>query len=403
MSVANTNAALIVAAGRGHRAGEGLPKQYRRLPGGNGETVLSATLKAFAHHKEIDRLCVVIHPDDVELYNQSLNYLNCIDNIRFVYGGETRQISVLHGLQELSKTPPKQVLIHDGARPFVSPELISRCLTGLGSAAGAIPALKVTDTLKRADKGTITETVSRDGLWRAQTPQAFRFDAILAAHAKAPNLPQLTDDAAIAELAGLPLAIVAGEARNVKLTRPEDFASPTRQWLPRTGSSFDVHKLGETGSAEAITLGGVTVAHNRALIGHSDADVALHAVTDALLGALAQGDIGDHFPPSDAAHKDRPSRDFLAHAVKLAEQAMARLTHIDLTIICEQPKIAPYREAMRAKISEITGLDIASVSVKATTTEGLGFTGRGEGIAAQSTLTLLLPDDCEKEVSYDVS
>lgn len=399
MSNVLTTAALIVAAGRGHRAGDGLPKQYRALPEANGETVLAATLRAFLSHKGVQHLCVVIHPDDVKLYEDSLKQLSCIDNIEYTFGGETRQESVLNGLQALSKQAPKQVLIHDGARPFVSAELISRCLTGLGSAAGAIPALEVTDTLKRAEQGTITETVSREDLWRAQTPQAFRFDAILAAHASAPNLPGLTDDAAIAELAGLPLAIVAGDARNIKLTHEADFTSQAPNLLPRTGSSllprtgsgYDVHRLGEIGSADTILLGGVPIAHNQELIGHSDADVALHAITDALLGALAQGDIGDHFPPSDAAHKNRPSRDFLAHAVTLATQAKAQITHIDLTLICEQPKIGPHREAMRAKIAQITGLDIANVSVKATTTEGLGFTGRGEGIAAQSMVTLLVP------------
>jgi 2-C-methyl-D-erythritol 4-phosphate cytidylyltransferase/2-C-methyl-D-erythritol 2,4-cyclodiphosphate synthase len=419
MSSEPITAALIVAAGRGHRAGEGLPKQYRALPQGNGETVLGATLGAFVSHKEVQRLCVVIHPDDVELYNDSLKTLSCIDNIEYVFGGETRQESVLEGLKALAKhgpeakQTPKQVLIHDGARPFVSAEIISRCLTALGSAAGAIPALEVTDTLKRAEQGTVTQTVSREGLWRAQTPQAFRFDAILAAHASAPILPNITDDAAIAELAGLPLAIVAGEVGNVKLTHAEDFVSQSPNVLPRTGSTllprtgstllprtgsgFDVHRLGEPDSAEAIMLGGVSIPHNRELIGHSDADVALHAITDALLGALVQGDIGDHFPPSDAAHKNRPSRDFLAHAVHLAEQAMAQITHIDLTLICEQPKIGPHRQAMREKIAQITGLDVACVSVKATTTEGLGYTGRGEGIAAQSMVTLVVPTPIGQE------
>jgi len=403
MSSEPITAALIVAAGRGHRAGEGLPKQYRALPQGNGETVLGATLGAFVSHKEVQRLCVVIHPDDVELYNDSLKTLSCIDNIEYVFGGETRQESVLEGLKALAKhgpeakQTPKQVLIHDGARPFVSAEIISRCLTALGSAAGAIPALEVTDTLKRAEQGTITQTVSREGLWRAQTPQAFRFDAILAAHASAPILPNITDDAAIAELAGLPLAIVAGEVGNVKLTHAEDFVSQSPNVLPRTGSGFDVHRLGEPDSAEAIMLGGVSIPHNRELIGHSDADVALHAITDALLGALVQGDIGDHFPPSDAAHKNRPSRDFLAHALHLAEQAMAQITHIDLTLICEQPKIGPHRQAMREKIAQITGLDVACVSVKATTTEGLGYTGRGEGIAAQSMVTLVVPTPIGQE------
>ena len=254
---------------------------------------------------------------------------------------------------------------------------------------GIIPALPVTDTLKQAENRIISATVPRDGLFRAQTPQLFKFDKLLAAHQAAPD--GMTDDAAVAEQAGLRVGLVDGEAQNIKLTTEDDF-DMTPQLLPRTGSGFDVHRFGETGSAETIMLCGVQLAHERAIIGHSDADVGLHAITDAILGALAEGDIGDHFPPSDNANKDRPSADFLAHALSLANARQARLTHIDLTLICEDPKISPHRAAMRDKLSQLTGLPLSAVSVKATTTEGLGFSGRGEGIAAQATATLLMPE-----------
>jgi 2-C-methyl-D-erythritol 4-phosphate cytidylyltransferase/2-C-methyl-D-erythritol 2,4-cyclodiphosphate synthase len=384
-------AALIVAGGRGHRAGHGTPKQYRRLPQDPmSRSVLAASLQAFVDHGEVGVVCVVIHEDDVELYKNATKELNK-NNIIECFGGDTRQDSVRLGLQALQRSGAKHVLIHDAARPHVSAQLISRCLAALGSAAGAIPALAVTDTLKRADNGNIVETVSRDGLWSAQTPQAFHYAAILAAHLKAP--PGLTDDAAVAELAGLSLAIVAGEPTNIKLTHEADFKAKFEAaalW-PRTGTGFDVHGLDAAGSAEHIWLGGVSIPHDRQLIGHSDADVVLHAITDAVLGGLALGDIGDHFPDSDESHKNRPSKDFLSHAVTLAQQHQAAISHVDATVICEQPKIAPHRAAMRAAIADIMGLPIDCVSVKATTTEGLGLTGRGEGIVAQASVTLMMP------------
>ncbi len=351
--------------------------------------VLTATIARFAAHAEIGAICVVTHPDDAELYEQAIKPLNNIDIIN-THGGETRQQSVLNGLLALQAANIKQVLIHDAARPYVSADLISRCLAGLGSAAGAIPALQVTDTLKRAEDGKITETVSRDGLWQAQTPQAFNYAAIITAHQRAPQ--GLTDDAAVAELAGMNLAVVAGEASNVKLTHEADFRLATAtSMVPRTGTGFDVHRFEALGSANDIMLGGIAIAHDRAVIGHSDADVALHAITDALLGALALGDIGDHFPDTDAAHENQASSVFLSYAVDLAAQQQADITHVDLTLICQAPKIGPHRDAMRARIADIMALPVACVSVKATTTEGLGFTGRGEGIAAQASVTLLMP------------
>jgi 2-C-methyl-D-erythritol 4-phosphate cytidylyltransferase/2-C-methyl-D-erythritol 2,4-cyclodiphosphate synthase len=380
-------AAIIVAAGRGQRAGEGIPKQYRPMPDGGRDTVLARSISIFAENPAITKLCVVIHKDDVSLYEECLSHCNKTDNVSFVFGGDSRQESVLNGLTALADAPPHAVFIHDAARPFASTELIARCMNGLSDKDGVVPALPVTDTLKKADNGLIGETVPRDGLFRAQTPQLFLFDKLFEAHKGAPQ--GLTDDAAVAEQAGLQVQLVAGEAQNIKLTTEEDFTMNT-PFLPRTGSGFDVHRFDEAGSAKEIMLCGVPVPHNRKIIGHSDADVGLHALTDAILGGLAEGDIGDHFPPSDTANKDRASSEFLTHALALATAKRARLTHIDLTLICEAPKIGPHRDAMRAGLSALTGLPLSAVSVKATTTEGLGFTGRGEGIAAQATATLLI-------------
>ena len=381
--------ALIVAAGRGNRAGRGKPKQYRDMPDGSGGSVLARSIAAFADNDAISRVCVAIHNDDVKLYENLINNCNNLDKLFYVFGGDDRQASVLNGLNALADGQPKRVFIHDAARPFVSKALIARCLDNFADTDGVIPALPVTDTLKKAVNGEIIETVPRDGLYRAQTPQLFDFAKLLKAHKAAPQ--GMTDDAAVAEQAGLRVCIIDGEAQNIKLTTEEDFAM-TPTLLPRTGSGFDVHRFGESGSAESVMLCGVAIAHDRAIIGHSDADVGLHAITDALLGALAEGDIGDHFPPSDAANKDRASADFLTHALALAAAKQARLTHIDLTLICETPKIGPHRDTMREKLSDLTGLPLSAISVKATTTEGLGFSGRGEGIAAQATATILLPD-----------
>ena len=287
------NAALIVAAGRGQRAGAGLPKQYRNLPGSK-RSVLAQTIAAFATHQAIQSLCIVIHKDDLKLYDNVINKLNLNHVLISVFGGETRQKSVLNGLEALSERQPDTVLIHDAARPFVSGALITRCLAALQTDEAAIAALPVTDTLKRAQDGYISDTVLRDGLYRAQTPQAFHYDKILAAH-RAAGSDELTDDAAVAEAAGLQVALVDGDSQNIKLTFEDDFVTPLL--TPRTGFGYDVHRFDADGSAKQILLGGIAIAHTRALIGHSDADVALHAITDALLGALAEGDIGDHFLP----------------------------------------------------------------------------------------------------------
>jgi 2-C-methyl-D-erythritol 4-phosphate cytidylyltransferase/2-C-methyl-D-erythritol 2,4-cyclodiphosphate synthase len=295
------------------------------------------------------------------------------------------------GLEGLAPHAPGAVLIHDGARPFIGAAVIDRVLDGLGGAAGAIAALPVTDTLKRGVDGRIAGTVARVGLWRAQTPQGFRFAEILAAHRAAAG-HELTDDAAVAERAGLPVALVEGAPENIKITTADDLTRAER-WLAevtetRVGQGFDVHRFGP---GDHVTLCGISLPHEAGLLGHSDADVGLHALTDAILGALGAGDIGQHFPPSEARWKDAESGVFLRHAGGLVAEAGGRIRHLDVTLICERPRIGSHRPAMVARIAELLGIDPGRVSVKATTTEGLGFTGRGEGIAAQAIATLSLP------------
>ncbi len=378
-----TVAALIVAAGRGTRAGPGGPKQYRLLA---GEPVLRRTLAAFAAHPGVDVVMAVIHPEDREAYDAAANGLPKLAIA--CAGGETRQASVRLGLEALSKLAPSRVLIHDGARPLVSAAIISRSIAALDTHQGALVALPVTDTVRRAADGFAGETIPRDGLWRAQTPQAFHFSSILEAHRKAQGA-DLTDDVAVAAAAGIAVAMIEGDEANMKITSADDLARAERMIAgggeTRTGMGYDVHRFG---TGDHVTLCGVRVPHSHGLVGHSDADAGLHALTDAILGAIGQGDIGQHFPPSDAQWKGASSDRFLAHAVKLAEAAGARVVHVDVTLICERPKIGPVRDAMRARVAEILGIAVERISIKATTTEGLGFTGRGEGLAAQALATL---------------
>lgn len=377
--------ALIVAAGRGTRFGEGLPKQYRDL---GGTPLLRRTVGAFLTHPRIDEVLVVIHPDDRPLYEAAVNGLAVLPPIE---GGATRQESVCRGLESLSERAPRQVLIHDAARPAVDPSLIDRVLDALAQTPAALPAVPVVDTLKRAaddDPTRVAATVERAGLWRAQTPQGFHFDAILAAHRMASGTG-FTDDAAIAEHAGLAVTLVAGSEDNVKITTEDDLTRQERMFEPmqetRTGFGFDVHRFAE---GDHVMLGGIAIPHTAGLEGHSDADVALHALTDALLGAVAAGDIGTHFPPSDAKWRGAPSDKFLAYAASLVRAWGGTIVHVDLTLICERPKIGPHREAIQQRIAAILAIAEDRVSVKATTTERLGFTGRQEGIAAQAIATV---------------
>ncbi len=378
--------ALVVAAGRGSRFSAARPKQYADL---GGRPVLRHGLESFSRHPRVSHVRTVIHPDDRAFYELAAAGLDLLEPVP---GGATRQDSVRHGLESLQGLAPHSVLIHDGARPFVGAGLIERVLDGLGTAVGAIAALPVTETVKRAEAGRIVATVERAGLWRAQTPQGFRYDAILAAHRAAAG-QELTDDAAVAERAGLPLALVEGAAENIKVTTPDDLERAER-WMAgaqpetRVGQGFDVHRFGP---GDHVMLCGLRLPHEAGLRGHSDADAGLHALTDAILGALGAGDIGVHFPPSDARWKDAESALFLRHARDLVAARGGRIAHVDVTLICERPRIGPRRGEMVERIAALLGIEPGRVNVKATTTEGLGFTGRGEGIAAQASATLRLP------------
>jgi 2-C-methyl-D-erythritol 4-phosphate cytidylyltransferase/2-C-methyl-D-erythritol 2,4-cyclodiphosphate synthase len=388
--------ALVVAAGRGRRFGSARPKQYQPLA---GQPVLRRTIEAFLRLGAVRRVQAVIAPDDRDLYEEAVQGLTLPPP---VLGGDTRQASVAAGLEALADNPPDLVAIHDGARPLVPATVLDAALAVLArlDLAGAIAALPVSDALKRVEGGIIAGTVARDHLWRMQTPQVFRYDDIRAAHRAvaargADEATALPDDAAVAELAGLLLAVVPGSALNLKITDPGDIELAARlleaergRMETRTGFGFDVHAFDE---GNEVWLCGVRIPHDRKLAGHSDADVALHAATDAVLGAMAEDDIGRHFPPSDPRWRGADSAIFLTHAASLLRGRGGRLVHLDVTIICEAPRVGPHRDAMRARVAEICGIELARVSVKATTTERLGFTGRGEGIAAQAVATIEVP------------
>ena len=375
--------ALIVAAGRGQRFGGEVPKQYRELA---GEPVLRRTIAAFAGHPEVTGVRAVIHPDDIGLYEAAADGLTILTP---VFGGLTRQDSVRLGLESFTDRPPGRVLIHDSVRPVVDARLVSRVIAALEGAVAAVPAMPVTDTLKRTADGRIAETVAREEFWQAQTPQGFRFDAILGAHQRLAGA-ELTDDSAVAEQAGLAVEVVAGDAHNIKITTEQDmrraaFELGAPQADVRVGNGFDVHRFAD---GDHVTLCGIEIPHRHGLAGHSDADVGLHALTDALLGAIGEGDIGLHFPPTDPKWRDAPSHQFLRDAAERLAAKRGRILNLDLTLICESPKISPHRQKMRENVAEILGIDIARISIKATTTEQLGFTGRGEGIAGQATASV---------------
>jgi len=396
-------AALIVAAGRGLRVGIDLPKQYLEL---DGETVLARSIRALAADARVKSIICVIHPDDLAHYNSAVASLPIEIARRLLepaFGGITRQASGHAGLEALATGPnrPDLVLVHDAARPFTSEALVRRSIEAAYAKGAAIPGVSVTDTIKRVDaQGQITDTPTRRDLKAVQTPQAFRFDLLLKAHRAAASKKSIdfTDDAAVAEWAGHPVYVFDGELANSKLTTLEDFeASRATYGLTgntmasnetRTGIGYDVHAFAE---GDAVILGGFTLPHTHRLSGHSDADVVLHAITDAIFGALADGDIGSHFPPSDPQWKGAASRIFLECAVEKVKARGGKIVHLDTTIICEAPKIGPHRDAIRESIAAICGLRPDRVGVKATTTEQLGFTGRREGIAAQAIATISLP------------
>ena len=373
-----TTAAIIVAAGRGLRAGAGLPKQWRPLA---GRPVVAHALAAFAGMARV----LVIHPDDRALAE------SVADGALIVEGGATRAASVRAALEALAGSGVTKVLIHDAARPTASPDLIARVVAALDHAKGAAPALPVTDALWTGANGRVTGTRDRNGLFRAQTPQGFAFDAILAAHRA--HAGEAADDVEVARAAGIDVVMVTGDEANQKLTFPGDFIR-AEQALRMTGAPMDV-RMGNGYDVHAFCAGdgvwlcGIKVPHHKALLGHSDADVGMHALTDAIYGALAEGDIGQHFPPSDPQWKGADSQIFLKHAADLARSRGFTITSADVTLVCERPKIGPHAVAMRQALAAIMGVDVARVSVKATTSERLGFTGREEGIAALATAVLV--------------
>jgi len=371
-------AAIIVAAGRGERAGGVIPKQRRLL---GGRPVFLWSLEAFIRHPDISECVLVVPTSEVTEYSE-----HCPQGTKIVAGGDTRTASVLAGLTACSNDQTDAVLIHDAARPGLDSSIISRLIDALDKADAAAPALKVVDALKRKSPNRV-EAVNRDHLYRVQTPQAFEFRMIQSALSGGGDY---VDDLAAIEAQNGTVALIEGNERLAKITLPEDHHRMEQTLMPspptpRFGSGFDVHALVP---GDSVTLCGVTIPHTHKLKGHSDADVAWHALTDAILGAAALGDIGDHFPPSDPQWRGVDSAVFLKHAVQIAESAGWQLTSCDVTVICEAPKVKPHREAMRRRTAEITGLPLGAISVKATTTEGLGFTGRGEGIAAQASAVL---------------
>ena len=411
--------ALIMAAGSGLRLRDAmknanqakpaqpaeLPKQYLSI---SGRPVVAYSIAAFMAHPSIAAIQVVIRPGDEPLYQNAITefakHENSAKLLPPVLGGAERQNSVANGLAALVQFAPDWVFIHDAARPGLDGAMISQLLAGCGDgeADGAILALPVADTVKRQDKaGYCAETLPREGLWLAQTPQFFNFQTILAAHQKFPTAIA-SDDAKLAEIAGLRIKILTGSRQLTKITQIEDWQeipslmgvqNMDKIMIPRTGQGFDVHQLGIAENGRKLMICGVEIPSKLTLLGHSDADVGLHALTDAILGALAAGDIGLHFPPSDPKWKNADSAEFLSHAAQMVTARNGRIAHVDVTIICESPRITPHREAMVARIAEILAVPESRVSVKATTTEKLGFTGRGEGIAALALATIILPDD----------
>lgn len=374
-----------MAAGTGSRFGADRPKQFSPLA---GKTVLRHAAEALLRDGGVDALLPVCAADAVAEVAAMLDGLPCLPAVA---GGATRQASVRAGLEALAADPPGIVLVHDGARPIVPPGTIPSLLAALGQSPGAIPAQPVTDTLKRGEAGLIQETVPRAGLFRAQTPQAFAYPSLLAAHRAA--TAEATDDAQLLERAGLPVALVPGHESNIKITWPEDLArmeaAMTPVMIPRIGTGFDVHRIVE---GRPMVLCGIVVPGPLGLDGHSDADVGIHALCDAIYGALAEGDIGRWFPPSDNQYKDADSARFLVHAAGRIAARGGVLANADVTLICERPKITPHATAMRERLASLLGVPVDRISVKATTTERLGFPGRGEGIAAQAAVSVLVPD-----------
>lgn len=377
--------ALVVAAGRGNRAGAGMPKQYRSV---GGAPILTRTLQAILAHERINQVQVVIHPDDETLYHAAAP---CAPRLAPpIHGGAERALSVKAGLEAMAVDAPDLVLIHDAARPFVSTAVIDGVIDALRDHRGALAAVPIVDALRREADGLCADPIDRDGVWRAQTPQGFHFADILAAH-RANSDAMAADDAELARAAGMDVKLVLSEAENFKITTPSDFDRAERQLAAqrevRMGHGYDVHAFAP---GDAVVLCGVKIPFNKTLSGHSDADVAMHALTDAIFGALAEGDIGQWFPPSEAEWKGADSAIFLEKAMERVRARGGALTNADITIVCERPKIGPLAQAMRDRLAAIMNVDVSRISVKATTSERLGFTGREEGIAANAVVSLSL-------------
>jgi 2-C-methyl-D-erythritol 4-phosphate cytidylyltransferase/2-C-methyl-D-erythritol 2,4-cyclodiphosphate synthase len=383
-------AAVVVAAGRGERAGGDRPKQFRRI---GDDIMLRRTLLTLVKAPDVGIVQPVIRPEDAKLFDDASARLELATP---AFGGATRQASVRAGLEALEPHKPDIVLVHDAARPFASLALIARAIAAAKQTGAAVPGLAMTDTVKSVDaQGFVDKTLDRTTLRTIQTPQSFAFDPLLVAHRKAAaaGKEDFTDDAALMEWAGTKVSVFEGETGNIKITNPDDFArAEAMQFVSladvRTGTGIDVHAFGP---GDHVMLGGLRIAHDRALTGHSDADVVLHALTDAILGALADGDIGSHFPPSDSQWRGASSDRFLQFSVGRVTARGGRIAHLDVTIVCEAPKIGPHRDRMRVNIAELAGVALDRVAVKATTSEQLGFTGRGEGIACYATATVRLP------------
>jgi 2-C-methyl-D-erythritol 4-phosphate cytidylyltransferase/2-C-methyl-D-erythritol 2,4-cyclodiphosphate synthase len=392
MPKSERTAVILVAAGRGLRAGAGGPKQYRSI---GGKPVIFRAMEPFCRHPQIFTVQPVLNPDDIAVFNDAVRALRYEKPVN---GGATRQASVHSGLEALAGHKPDVVLIHDAARPFVPAALISRAIDAPSLTGAAVPVIPVTDTVKQVgETGHVEATPDRARLRIAQTPQAFRFDVILDAHRRAAQAGRsdFTDDAALAEWAGLTVATFEGDPANMKLTTPEDFIREEARLGAllgdiRTGTGYDVHAFGD---GDHLMICGVRVPHTRGFLAHSDGDVGLHALVDAILGALADGDIGSHFPPSDPKWKGAASDKFLKYAVDRVAARGGRIANLEVTLICERPKIGPLRDTMRTRIADIIGVNISRIAVKATTSERLGFTGREEGIAATASATIRLPWD----------
>lgn len=387
--------ALITACGRGTRfASDGTPKQYMQLA---GVPLLRHSILAFLNHRKVDDVICVVHPQDVKLYEEAVMGLDLLNP---VFGGDTRQASIRMGLEALEQYNPTKVLIHDGVRPFISKRIINGVIEKLETHPAVIPAIIVEDTIKKCDDGKIEWTLERENLWRAQTPQGFIYSDILNSHIAFKDL-HFTDDSALNEYAGIPVAIIPGSQNNFKITNQEDYERAQRmaglliknvKEENRCGIGFDVHKFSDDKVDEnnVIHLCGVKVPFNKKILAHSDGDVAIHALMDAILGAIGCGDIGEHFPPNDDKWRGVDSREMLRIVDSLLKKKGGKILNLDLIIICENPKISQYKKAMRAEIASVLNIEESRVNIKATTTEKLGFTGRGEGIASQATASVWL-------------